>query len=260
MNTINRSLVTIITYGIFISFCYMSDAKPKTLHKSAASRHKKAKKVTRRHRKTLSAYTVARLHKDRRRHKQTPAPKTKNRPTSSHNQPHKPTPAQPQPAELQQRPEHNRGYVPSQVQEQEISTRVYNAPSTQSQSADEIGKRIVAYTNQFRAQKGLKPVRWNQALANTGFTHSINMGIGKVGWGHDGFRERIQSLPIKAKSAAENLYMGNMPGDVAKLAVDGWIESPGHLKNLVGNFTDCGVGVYQTRGGYWYFTQLFATF
>lgn len=45
--------------------------------------------------------------------------------------------------------------------------------------------------------------------------------------------------------------------DIAKVAVDGWIESPGHRKNLLGKSIFCGIGVHQNAKGTWYLTQLF---
>lgn len=47
--------------------------------------------------------------------------------------------------------------------------------------------------------------------------------------------------------------------EVAKVAVNGWIESPGHCKNLLGNFTYCGIGVYMNHEGKYYLTQLFGS-
>jgi len=45
---------------------------------------------------------------------------------------------------------------------------------------------------------------------------------------------------------------------VAKVAVDGWIQSPGHRKNLLhAQMVYCGIGVYQNSAGAWYLTQLF---
>lgn len=40
--------------------------------------------------------------------------------------------------------------------------------------------------------------------------------------------------------------------------VDGWIESPGHRKNLLGDWNFCTIAGYKNAAGLWYFTQLFA--
>ena len=44
---------------------------------------------------------------------------------------------------------------------------------------------------------------------------------------------------------------------VAVVAVDGWIHSPGHCKNLLSDQYYCGIGVYKNKRGEYYLTQLF---
>jgi hypothetical protein len=43
-----------------------------------------------------------------------------------------------------------------------------------------------------------------------------------------------------------------------RVAVDGWIDSPGHRANLLADHTFCGIGVYKNAQGAWYLTQMFA--
>jgi len=123
-----------------------------------------------------------------------------------------------------------------------------------------LARQVLEHTNTYRISKGLAPVRWNRAVAQAATAHSMNMGFHIVGFGHDGFHERIKSLSKKPRASAENVFMGNMRGDRAQKCVDSWIDSPGHQKNLVGNYTDCGIGVYKNAEGYWYFTQIFTRY
>ena len=129
-----------------------------------------------------------------------------------------------------------------------------------STTCHSLGLSALKYTNQFRSQHRFSVLTWNQELANRARIHSMDMGLKKVEFGHDGFDERVANLrlPKQLQAAAENVYMSNMRGDVAKAAVDGWIDSPSHLQNMVGKFTHCGIGVYQNKEGFWYFTQIFA--
>ncbi len=39
----------------------------------------------------------------------------------------------------------------------------------------------------------------------------------------------------------------------------GWIQSPGHRKNLLANSVWCGIGVYRNSEGAFYLTHLFAS-
>lgn len=115
-------------------------------------------------------------------------------------------------------------------------------------------------TNQFRSKKGLPKFAWNQKIAEIARKHSMDMALKRVEFGHDGFDERMNNFPGHSTAAAENVFMGNYKNDIATIAVDSWIKSPGHLKNLMGKYNVCGIGVYQNSEGYWYFTQLFALY
>jgi uncharacterized protein YkwD len=73
---------------------------------------------------------------------------------------------------------------------------------------------------------------------------------------------RIDKIPFKVASAGENLFMMTADveseGGIAREAVNGWIHSPGHQKNLVGNFNLCGIGVHKSNDGMIYLTQILA--
>lgn len=124
----------------------------------------------------------------------------------------------------------------------------------------EVGQQVLTYTNQFRAQNSLPALIWNQTLADLATEHSKNMAEGKVPFGHAGFAQRVARFPFPARGAAENVYMiqtSSTTVDIAKRAVDAWIGSSGHRRNLLGNYKYCGVGVWRNAQGRWYVTQLF---
>ena len=83
------------------------------------------------------------------------------------------------------------------------------------------------------------------------------MAEGKVPIGHDGFQDRSKKVPFFVRSFAENVAFNHNMGDPVEAAVNGWINSPGHRKNLLGNNNLCGIAVYCYYGRF-YFTQLFA--
>jgi hypothetical protein len=122
-----------------------------------------------------------------------------------------------------------------------------------------IAKETVRLTNVFRREQGREPdVEWSAEMAEIGWKHSKNMGEGEVAFGHDGFSERAKEM--RMSSAGENVFMvqGVAAASVAKLAVDGWANSPGHRRNMLGNWRFCGIGVYRNGSGGYYLTQLFA--
>jgi uncharacterized protein YkwD len=91
---------------------------------------------------------------------------------------------------------------------------------------DRIGRDALQYTNEFRKENGLPPCEWHQGIADIGKVHSKNMGDGTVPFGHDGFNERVAQFPVPHRSAAENVAMNNGTSEVARVAVNGWIDSP----------------------------------
>jgi uncharacterized protein YkwD len=89
--------------------------------------------------------------------------------------------------------------------------------------------------------------------------HSKDMGDGKVPFGHQGFNGRFTQFPFTPTlGGGENVAWSKGASDVAKVTVDGWINSPGHRKNMLGDFNYSGIGVHVTSDGRYYLTQLFA--
>ena len=83
------------------------------------------------------------------------------------------------------------------------------------------------------------------------------MADGKVPFGHDGFNERMRKVPFYVRSFSENVAYNYGCGDPIETAVRGWINSPGHRKNMLAVNNLCGIAVYCKYGKFW-FTQLFA--
>ena len=125
---------------------------------------------------------------------------------------------------------------------------------------DDIGKKCLELTNQFRAKNKLPPLKWDDSIWKISLTHSKNMGDGKVPFGHKGFNERIKQFPFHFSLACENVFMcqGYSEYSIAENAVNGWINSPGHRKNLLSNTNFCAIATYRTSSGAYYLTQMFA--
>ena len=125
---------------------------------------------------------------------------------------------------------------------------------------DEIGKKCLELTNQFRAKNKLPPLKWDDSIWKISLTHSKNMGEGKVPFGHKGFNERIKQFPFHYSLACENVFMcqGYSEYSIAENAVNGWINSPGHRKNLLSNTNFCAIATYRNSAGAYYLTQMFA--
>lgn len=122
----------------------------------------------------------------------------------------------------------------------------------------DIADDVLAYTNQFRKANGLKQLKGNEVLDAIAQKHSENMAAGKVKFGHDGFAQRNAAAQKKIssiKSFAENVAFGINSG---KEAVDLWKNSAGHRKNMLGYFTQIGIGVAKDKQGRIFYTQVFS--
>jgi uncharacterized protein YkwD len=122
---------------------------------------------------------------------------------------------------------------------------------------NEMTAEIMQYVNEYRAKHGLSPLRADPAIAADAEIHSRNMAAGRVPFGHDGFNERVTDLGHKINSlsgCAENVAAGEID---AKEAVHMWLNSPGHKKNIEGNYNLSGIGVAKGSDGQLYFTQIF---
>jgi uncharacterized protein YkwD len=130
---------------------------------------------------------------------------------------------------------------------------------TINKSNDEIGKKCLQLTNEFRSRNNLYSLQWDDHIWKISYGHSENMGLKKVRFGHDGFNQRIKKLPYYYSLACENVFMcqGYSEYNVAEMAVNGWINSPGHRKNLLSHSSHCAIAIYRNVYGEFFLTQIF---
>lgn len=122
---------------------------------------------------------------------------------------------------------------------------------------DTLAEDILIYINQFRVRHGLPKLQMNPLLTQEAAQHSADMAQHRVAFGHDGFEQRIAHLKKQiqtAQSGAENVAYNY---NTAKIVAEGWIKSPGHRRNILGHYTQTGIGIVRDAQGRPYFTQLF---
>lgn len=124
-------------------------------------------------------------------------------------------------------------------------------------SSEKDGREALRLTNEYRESKHLPPCSWDSEIFKVCVRHSQEMASGKKGFDHSCFRSRISSLPFPTIQSGENLFKTSYNNIIAHQAVDGWIHSPGHEKNLVGNYTHCGIGTAVSSSGEIFVTQIF---
>jgi len=127
----------------------------------------------------------------------------------------------------------------------------------QTNNADTMESDILKYVNEDRAAHGLSPLQMNQLESSLAAKHSHDMSVGKVKFGHEGFNARAKTIQKELGSVevGENVAEGPM---TAREVVEGWLHSPGHKKNIEGNFTLTGIGYASDKRGQIYFTQIFS--
>ena len=143
-----------------------------------------------------------------------------------------------------------------QTEQQSISPKISPSipPIVMSSSEQSIYDRV----NQYRQSQNLPPLTIDPIISAQAKAHSEKMArVGRIG--HEGFNERVQSVSkeIVYRSAAENVGYSVGYAQPEAIAVEDWIGSPGHQKNMVGRYDLTGIGSAKNARGETYFTQIF---
>jgi uncharacterized protein YkwD len=119
-------------------------------------------------------------------------------------------------------------------------------------------RSVFQQINQYRQQRGLSALKLDSTIIQQARQHSQDMAKSRV-LSHNGFDARVKAISkaFALRAAGENVaYNAGFSNPVAQ-AVNGWLNSPGHLQNIVGNYNWTGIGVAKNSQGEYYFTQIF---
>jgi len=115
----------------------------------------------------------------------------------------------------------------------------------------------LGYINKFRTAHGLSKLVVDKRICEVAKKHSLNMARHVVPVGHDGFSRRIQELHKlfpNYTGGAENVAYNYK---TAAIVADGWIHSPGHRQNILGNYNLTCIATARDAEGKLYYTQMF---
>jgi uncharacterized protein YkwD len=132
-----------------------------------------------------------------------------------------------------------------------------------SVTAGDLERKVFGLLNTVRRSQGLEALEWNDDVAAVARLHSQNMADDKFfsHRGSDGSMvdDRADRLGLGAwRTIGENIAYMRGYDDPAALAVEKWMESTAHRKNLLGpNWKESAVGVAITKDGTYYLTQVF---
>jgi|SRR5688572_3090540 len=122
-------------------------------------------------------------------------------------------------------------------------------------------KEILDLINVYRKEKNLQPYIWHDFMGNLARYHSQSMAEKRVQFSHQAIEDRLKQ--IKESVPEGKVYYGgsenvaySRPGDMNP--INSWQKSKGHDKNLLGDFTHCGIGYVVNDNHEHYYTALFA--
>ncbi|HZG77784.1 MAG TPA: CAP-associated domain-containing protein, partial [Paenibacillus sp.] len=114
--------------------------------------------------------------------------------------------------------------------------------------------------NSARAKRGLRALAWDDGAAAVAEGHSGDMAANGF-FSHtnlrgEGLGDRLENGDVRFRKAGENIAYGQTS---AIFAHEGWMNSSGHRKNVLGDFERLGVGVVFAADDVPYYTQNFLT-
>ena len=115
--------------------------------------------------------------------------------------------------------------------------------------------------NAHRAELGLPALQLHVAVGRPAREHSQDMASNVVPFSHEGFEVRADTIRVglpEVQSVGENVATNKGFEDPVEVAIQGWLDSPGHRENIEGDWAFSGVGIAQSDDGSWYLTQMFA--
>ena len=130
---------------------------------------------------------------------------------------------------------------------------------TYTNSTTQLEQSIYQQINHYRASLGLPALVIADSLTQQARQHSQDMAAGKMPFSHQGFDQRVKEIAksVPYRGATENIAYNMGYEDPTTQAVESWLKSPGHLKNIQGAYGLTGVGVSRNAKGEIYFTQIF---
>ncbi|MFA5700451.1 MAG: CAP domain-containing protein [Desulfuromonas sp.] len=121
--------------------------------------------------------------------------------------------------------------------------------------------RITDQINQIRAEKHLNKLEPSPNIARVARQYARRMVIedffSHYGPSGDSVADRVKEAGLDYRMVGENIFGSYNLDDPAAAAVNKWMQSPGHRKNiLTPEFTQTGVGIWK-EGSRYRFVQVF---
>ncbi len=113
---------------------------------------------------------------------------------------------------------------------------------------------IIDLVNDHRDGIRMEGLKTDALATQMAVAHTEYM-IKQAALSHDNFQQRADELVrVGAMEVGENVAYGQTD---ARSVMSSWLGSPGHRKNIEGDFTHIGVAAIKDAQGSYYFTQVF---
>jgi len=151
------------------------------------------------------------------------------------------------------------------VKRSPVAVRTVNASfsATSLGSANRVEARAFELMNAQRLANGLQSLQWDEGIIALARSHSESMAEGKYFSHKDPSGGFIDSRAYKLgifnwMAIGENIAFMKGYDDPASMAVEKWMQSTSHKKNILsGQWRDSAIGVAVADDGSIYFTQVF---
>jgi uncharacterized protein YkwD len=126
--------------------------------------------------------------------------------------------------------------------------------STETDEIKALEQLAFERVNEYRTAMDLTPLKLAPLISEQARNHSQNMSDGILPFGHEGFNSRLAEIKkaIAYRSASENVAYNFGYEDPVSEAIAGWIDSPTHHRNMLGNYNSTGIGVAKNHQGEYY--------
>ncbi len=123
----------------------------------------------------------------------------------------------------------------------------------------QLERDIYELVNQHRFDLGLSELAWSNTVAKQCRNHSVDMALGNVSYGHQGFQERIETIRNNFPNAVgvENIAKHYTSKRLAEKVVEKWLSSSEDRERIEGSYQTTGVGAAKNVNETFYFTQIF---
>jgi uncharacterized protein YkwD len=132
------------------------------------------------------------------------------------------------------------------------------APVQQAPDLAALVAEVIEEHNRIRAEAGLNALKPNAELEAAAKAHADDMAarakMSHIGADGSSPKDRIDRTGYQYQTVAENVAYGQRK---AQVVMDMWMDSPGHKKNIVGDFSEVGVACAVDKEGLIYYSAEF---